>query len=141
MIRGSTTHYYTVAQLTGKELLATIKDLGENATRDDVARATGYVMAKKDGGERFQYNALYEAIASAKGVSFAPAATNRPGRALSYVAVVQASGNLILGKGYTTTHGAETGDQFNIELLEDGSFKLTPIYEPEVGPLPEAVAA
>jgi hypothetical protein len=140
MIHRSTTHYYTVAQLTGKELLATIKDLGENATRDDVARATGYVMAKKDGGERFQYNALYEAIASAKGVSFAPAATNRPGRSLSYVAVVQASGNLILGKGYTTTHGAETGDQFNIELLEDGAFKLTPIYEPEAS-VCEAVAA
>jgi hypothetical protein len=125
----STNHNCTVAQLTGKELLAKVKELGEAATKDQVARETGYVSTKKDGSERFQYNAFYEALMEAKGVAFAPAATNRPGRQLSYKAVVQGSGNLIIGRGYTVAHGAEPTDQFNIELLEDGAFKLTPIYE------------
>jgi hypothetical protein len=118
-----------VAQLTGKELLAKVKELGEAATKDQVARETGYVSIKKDGTERFQYNAFYEALMEAKGVAFAPAVTARPGRQLSYKAVVQASGNLIIGKGYTAAHGATPGDEFTIELLEDGAFKFSPIYE------------
>ena len=125
-------------QLTGKELLAKIAELGA-VTRDVIARECGYVVVKKDGTERFQYTPLYEATMSAKGIEFAPAATARPGRALSYKAVVQASGNLIIGKGYTTAHGAEPTNEFTIELLEDGAFKLTPIYEDEVAP--EAVLA
>ena len=120
-----------MAQLTGKELLAKVKELGEAATKDQVAREAGYVSNKKDGSERFQYNAFYEALMEARGVVFAPAATNRPGRQLSYKAVVQASGNLIIGRGYTTAHGAQATDEFTIELLEDGAFKLTPIYEDE----------
>jgi hypothetical protein len=124
-----------VAQLTGKELLAKVKELGEAATKDQVARETGYVSIKKDGTERFQYNAFYEALMEAKGVAFAPAVTARPGRQLSYKAVVQASGNLIIGKGYTVAHGATPTDEFTIELLEDGAFKLTPIHEDEAAPV------
>lgn len=126
-----------MAQLTGKELLAKVKELGDEAPRDLLARETGYVLTKKDGSERFQYDALYQALLAAKGVTIAPATSKRPGRELSYTAVVQKSGNLIIGKGYTTAHEAEPGDEFKIELLEDGAFKLTPIFEEAE----EAVAA
>lgn len=119
-----------MAQLTGKALLDKIKELGE-APRDVVAKECGYVVTKKDGAERFQYNAFYEAVMAAKGVSFAPPATAKAGRKLSYTALVQKSGNLIISKGYTESHGAEPGHEFKIELLEDGSFKLSPIYEDE----------
>ena len=136
----SNKHYCAVTKLTGKELLAKIKDLGE-AAKDVVARETGYVVTKKDGTERFQYNTMYEAIMEAKGVAFAPAVTARPGRQLSYKAVVQGSGNLIIGKGYTATHGAVPTDEFTIELLEDGAFKLTPIYEDGAAAAPEGQPA
>lgn len=117
-----------MAQLTSKALLDKIKELGE-APRDVVARETGYVTVKKDGAERFQYSALYDATLAAKGISFAPPATAKAGRKLSYTALVQKSGNLIIAKGYTALHGAEPGHEFKIELLDDGSFKLSPIYE------------
>jgi hypothetical protein len=119
-----------MSQLTGKALLDKVKELGE-APKDVVARECGYVVQKKDGAERFQYNAFYEALMVAKGIAFAPATTAKPGRTLSYKAVVQRSGNLILGRGYTEAHGAEAGHEFTIELLEDGAFKLSPIYEDE----------
>ena len=118
-----------MAQLTGAELLAKVKELGDTASKDVVARETGYVTTKKDGTERFLYTAFYEALMSAKGIAFAPAATARPGRSLSYVALVQKSGNLIIGKAYTSAHEAQPGDEFKIEALDDGGFKLTPIFE------------
>ena len=117
-----------MALLTGKELLDKIKELGE-VTRDVIARECGYVIPKKDGGERFQYIDLYEATMAAKGIEFAPAASNRPGRTLSYKAVVQKSGNLIIGKGYTAIHGAEPEHKFSVKLIDDCSFLLSPIFE------------
>jgi hypothetical protein len=121
-------HCYDVTPLTGKELLAKVKELGDAAPKDQVARETGYAVTKKDGTERIQYTAFYEALMGAKGIAFAPAVTARAGRQLSYVATVQANGNLILGKGYTALQGAETGFEFKIELLENGGFSLSPIY-------------
>ena len=121
-------HCYNVTQLTGNELLAKVKQLGNAAPKDQVARETGYAETKKDGTERIQYTAFYEALMEAKGIAFAPAVTARAGRQLSYVATVQANGNLILGKGYTALQGAEPGFEFKIEALEGGGFNLTPIY-------------
>ncbi len=122
-------HCYDVTPLTGKELLAKVKELGDAAPKDQVARETGYASVnKKTGTERIQYTAFYEALMEAKGIAFAPAVTTRAGRPLSYVATVQANGNLILSKGYTALQGAEPGFEFKIEALEGGGFNLTPIY-------------
>lgn len=143
MICRSTTHCNTMAQLTGKALLEKIKELGE-APRDAVARECGYVTTKKDGAERFQYTALYEATMAARGIKFAPAASAKAGRPLTYKALVQKSGNLIISRAYTAIHGAEPGHEFTIELLDDGAYMLTPIYEDEVATEdvePEPVAA
>lgn len=131
MIQGFNQHYCsTVAQLTGKELLNKIKELGGDATpKDQLARETGYSVTKKDGTERIEYTAFYEALLEAKGLTLAPAVTSRPGRQLSYKATVQANGNLIVSRGYTALQGAEAGHEFAIELLEDGRIMLAPIYE------------
>ena len=54
--------------LTGSELLAKVKELGE-ASKSDLVRAAGYVSTKKDGTERLNFTAFYEALLEAKGVS------------------------------------------------------------------------
>ena len=127
---GANQHYcFTVAQLTGKELLNKVKELGDTTPRDQVARETGYSVTKKDGTERIEYTAFYEALLEARGLVLAPAVASRPGRQLSYKAKVQANGNLIVSAGYTALQGAEAGHEFAIELLEDGRIMLTPVHE------------
>ena len=53
--------------LTGPELLAKLKELPD-ASKSDLVRACGYVSTKKDGSERLDFFAFYEAIVEAKGV-------------------------------------------------------------------------
>jgi len=38
--------------------------------KSDIVRACGYVSAKKDGSERLNFTAFYEALLNAKGVDF-----------------------------------------------------------------------
>ena len=54
--------------LTGPELLTKVKEMGE-ASKSDLVRSCGYVSTKKDGGERLNFTAFYEALLEAKGVS------------------------------------------------------------------------
>ena len=104
--------------LTGAELLAKVKDLGD-VSKSDVVRACGYVSDKKDGGERLNFTAFYEALLEAKGVSLgtgSSAGIGKGGRKLSYVATVQGNGNLLIGKAYTAMLELEPGDNFEIKL-------------------------
>ena len=104
--------------LTGTELLAKVKDLGDVA-KSDLVRACGYVSTKKDGGERLNFTAFYEALLEAKGVSLATGGTagvGKGGRKLSYVATVQGNGNLLIGKAYTAMLDLSPGDNFQIKL-------------------------
>ena len=50
--------------LTGSELLAKVKELGD-ASKSDLVRACGYVSDKKDGGDRLNFTAFYEALLEA----------------------------------------------------------------------------
>ena len=54
--------------LTGSELLAKVKELGD-VSKSDLVRSCGYVSTKKDGGERLNFTAFYEALLEAKGLS------------------------------------------------------------------------
>ena len=54
--------------LTGSELLAKVKELGD-VSKSDLVRACGYVSNKKSGGERLNFTAFYEALLEAKGVN------------------------------------------------------------------------
>jgi len=102
--------------LTGSDLLAKVKELGD-VSKSDLATACGYVSKKKDGSDRVNFTAFYEALLNAKGVSLGGAAgVGKGGRKLSYIAKVQGNGNLLVGKAYTAMLDLEPGDEFEIKL-------------------------
>ena len=103
--------------LTGSELLTKVKDLGD-VSKTDLATACGYVSDKKDGGQRVNFTAFYEALLNAKGIDLGTgsAGIGKGGRKLSYVATVQGNGNLLIGKAYTAMLDLEPGDTFEIKL-------------------------
>jgi hypothetical protein len=123
--------------LTGSDLLAKVKELGD-ASRSELVRECGYVSIKKDGGERLNFTAFYEALLEAKGMSLGAGSGSgrgKPGRGLSYVAKVQFNGNLLVGKAYTAQLGLEPGDEFEIKLGRK-QIQLVPLgsaEEEEVG--------
>jgi hypothetical protein len=90
-----------------------------DASKSDLVRAAGYVTHLKDGSERLNYTAFFEALLEAKGVSLGDG-VRRPrgkaGRSLSYVATVQGNGNLLVGKAYTGLLDLKPGDEFEIKL-------------------------
>ena len=103
--------------LTGAELLAKVKDLGD-VSKTDLATACGYVSKKKDGSDRVNFTAFYEALLNAKGIELGggSAGIGKGGRKLSYVATVQGNGNLLIGKAYTAMLDLKPGDQLEIKL-------------------------
>ena len=113
--------------LTGSDLLAKVKDLGD-VSKSDLVKACGYVSTKKDGGDRLNFSAFYEALLEAKGINLAAGgpAVGKGGRKLSYTAKVQGNGNLLIGKAYTAMLGLETGAEFDIKLGKK-AIKLIPV--------------
>jgi len=115
--------------LTGIELLAKLKKLGDVSTSDLVSSA-GYVSTKKDGSERLNFTPFYEALLEAKGVNFGDGGGSggkrRPGRSLSFNTKIQFNGNLLVGKAYTAQPGLEPGDEFEIKLGRK-QIKLIPL--------------
>ena len=94
--------------LTGSELLAKVKELGDS-NKTDIVRACGYV---KD--DKVCFTAFYEALLEAKGVSLATT-SKKAGRKLSYKTKVQFNGNLMVGSAYIT-EAFKPGDEFEIKL-------------------------
>ena len=104
--------------LTGSDLLAKFKELGD-VSKSDLVRACGYVSSKKNGGERLNFTAFYEALLEAKGVNLGDSGVSgigKGGRKLSYIATVQGNGNLLIGKAYTALLDLKVGDEFEIKL-------------------------
>jgi hypothetical protein len=103
--------------LTGSDLLSKVKELGD-VSKSELVRSCGYVSTKKDGTERLNFTAFYEALLEAKGVNLAEngSAKGKAGRKLSYVATVQGNGNLLVGKAYTALLDLNPGDEFEIKL-------------------------
>jgi hypothetical protein len=115
--------------LTGSELLAKVKELGD-VSKSDLARECGYVSTKKDGGERLNFTAFYEALLGAKGVNLGTDSsgrgTGKVGRKLAYSTKIQFNGNLLIGKAYTAMLDLQPGDEFEIKLGRK-QIKLIPI--------------
>ena len=113
--------------LAGADLLAKVKELGD-ISKSDLVRACGYVSSKKDGTERLNFTAFYEAMLDAKGIDIGGGGSEagRPGRKLSFIAKVQFNGNLLVGKAYTAMLDLEPGDEFEIKLGRKG-IRLVPI--------------
>ena len=114
-----------LTMLTGAELLAKVKDLGD-ASKSDLVRSCGYVSTKKDGSERLNYTAFYEALLEAKGMNLGESHGAKPGRKLSFNTKVQFNGNLMVGKAYTALLDLKPGDEFEIKLGRR-QIRLTPL--------------
>ena len=109
---------FAFIMLTGSDLLAKVKELGE-LSKSDLVRGAGYVSLKKDGSERLNFTAFYEALLEAKGVNLGDGggkSVGKGGRKLSYTATVQGNGNLLVGKAYTAMLDLAPGDEFEIKL-------------------------
>ena len=112
--------------LTGPELLAKVKELGDVA-KSELVKECGYVSTKKDGGDRLNFTAFYEALLEAKGVSLGgDGAVGKGGRKLGYLAKVQGNGNLLVGKAYTAMMELEPGAEFEIKLGKK-AIRLIPV--------------
>jgi len=119
--------HFCCFMLTGSDLLAKVKELGD-VSKSELVRSCGYVSSKKDGVPRLNFTAFYEALLEAKGVSLGGGGggTGKAGRKLSYVATVQGNGNLLVGKAYTALLGLQPGDEFEIKLGRK-QIKLIPV--------------
>jgi hypothetical protein len=118
--------------LTGSDLLNKVKEMGD-ASKSDLVRECGYVSAKKDGSERLNFTAFYEALLEAKGMTLGEGGgkgRGKAGRSLSFIAKVQFNGNLLVGKAYTAQLGLEPGDEFEIKLGRK-QIKLVPLGSSE----------
>jgi hypothetical protein len=113
--------------LNGPDLLAKVKELG-TVPKSELVRSCGYVSSKKDGGERLNYTAFYEALLAAKGVNLTDGSSGKgkTGRSLSYVAKVLFNGNLLVGKAYTSQLELKPGDAFEIKLGKK-QIRLVPV--------------
>ena len=113
--------------LAGTDLLTKVKELGD-VSKTELATQCGYVSKKKDGSDRVNFTAFYEALLSAKGVELGGgvAGIGKGGRKLSYVATVQGNGNLLVGKAYTAMLGLEPGAEFDIKLGKK-AIRLIPV--------------
>jgi hypothetical protein len=100
--------------LIGSELIAKVKEL-DHLSKTDIAIACGYVSKMKDGSDRVNFTAFYEAILNAKGI-FKGNSLAGGRRKLSYVATVQGNGNLVIGTAYTAMLDLQVGDEFEIRL-------------------------
>ena len=104
--------------LTGSDLLSKVKELSD-VSKSELVRGCGYVSTKKNGGERLNFTAFYEALLEAKGVNLGDsgiAGIGKGGRKLSYIATAQGNGNLLIGKAYTALLDLKAGDEFEIKL-------------------------
>ena len=117
--------------VTGSELLAKVKELGD-VSKSELVRECGYVSTKKDGGERLNFTAFYEALLGAKGVNLGAdtAGRGKGGRSLSFVTKIQFNGNLMVGKAYTALLDLKPGDEFEIKLGKK-QIQLIPLGSPE----------
>ncbi len=100
--------------LKGADLLAKVKELTGSATKSELVRDCGYTSINKDGSERLNFTAFYDALLEAKGVELGSKGTK--GRKLTYKTKVQFNGKLQIGDGYLREMGLEPGAEFDIKL-------------------------
>ena len=129
MLEGSAT------PLEGAELLKKVKQM-KDSPKSEVARACGFVSQTKDGAERVNFTAFYDALLVAKGIEVGR--QKSPGRALTYKAKLQGDGKLIVGSAYTRKMNLDPNTVFTIEVGQT-KVTLTASPQPEAPPLVESV--
>jgi hypothetical protein len=104
--------------LTGEALLRKVKELG-NLSKEEKAKACGYVTQTKGGVDRVNKMKFLNALIEAQGIELdgkQKDLNGRGGRSASYRIAVQANGNLLIGPAYTKQMDLEPGDEFKITL-------------------------
>jgi hypothetical protein len=114
-------------KLTGKALLAKVKELSHLSKRD-TAIECGYALVNADTGKtRVNLAEFYDAVLAAKGVELdAAPSIKRGGKQPSYRAVVHENGQIVIGSIYTTAMGLEPGDAL---IIKPGSKQLRLVRE------------
>jgi bifunctional DNA-binding transcriptional regulator/antitoxin component of YhaV-PrlF toxin-antitoxin module len=117
------------APLTGKALLAKVKELS-TLPRRERAKQCGYYTTTKGGQVRVNLTDFYDALLSARGIPLSPEAT--------YRVSVHQNGQIVIGATYTKAMGLKSGDEFEIKLgykhihliqVGEGDKKLTEVDE------------
>jgi bifunctional DNA-binding transcriptional regulator/antitoxin component of YhaV-PrlF toxin-antitoxin module len=101
-------------KLTGQALLEKVKEL-EHLSKEEKAKACGYITLTKNGQERVNMIKFLNALMEADGVASNPR-NGRGGRSASYRISVQKNGNLLIGSAYTRLMGLEPGDELEVKL-------------------------
>lgn len=104
------------APLTGKALLAKVKELS-SLPRRERAKQCGYYTTTKGGQVRVNLTDFYDALLSARGIPLSPEAPkDGRGREPTYRVSVHQNGQIVIGATYTKAMGLEPGDEFEIKL-------------------------
>jgi AbrB-like transcriptional regulator len=101
--------------LEGEALLLKVKELG-HLSKEDKAKACGYLTVTKTGQDRVNLMKFYNALMDAANVNLDFKSSGKGGRAASYRVSVQKNGNLLIGSVYTQLMGLKPGDELEIRL-------------------------
>ncbi|BAY44132.1 AbrB family transcriptional regulator [Kalymmatonema gypsitolerans NIES-4073] len=104
------------APLTGKALLAKVKELS-TLPRRERAKQCGYYTVTKNNQVRVNLTDFYDALLSARGIPLSPEAPkDGRGREPTYRVSVHQNGQIVIGATYTKAMGLKPGDEFEIKL-------------------------
>lgn len=104
------------APLTGKTLLAKVKELS-TLPRRERAKQCGYYTVTKNNQVRVNLTDFYDALLSARGIPLSPEAPkDGRGREPTYRVSVHQNGQIVIGATYTKAMGLKPGDEFEIRL-------------------------
>ncbi|MDF5720985.1 MAG: AbrB family transcriptional regulator [Rhizonema sp. PD37] len=102
--------------LTGKSLLAKVKELS-NLPRRERAKQCGYYTVTKNNQVRVNLTDFYDALLSARGIPLSPEAPkDGRGREPTYRVSVHQNGQIVIGATYTKAMNLNPGDEFEIKL-------------------------
>lgn len=104
--------------LTGKELLKTVKKLG-NVSREVKAIECGYYTLTDNSQKRVSMVKFLNALIEAEGINLdneTAIDSKKRGRSANFRINVQSNGNLSIGKAYTDKMGLKPGDEFEVVL-------------------------
>jgi hypothetical protein len=101
--------------LTGESLLQKVKEL-EHLSKEEKAKACGYITYTSNGQERVNMMKFLNALMEADGLGSSAKSNGRGGRSASYRISVQKNGNLLIGSAYTSQMGLKPGDELIVRL-------------------------
>ncbi|PZD75428.1 hypothetical protein C1752_00561 [Acaryochloris thomasi RCC1774] len=102
--------------LTGKALLAKVKEL-QHLSRREKAKACGYYTITKNNKPRVNLGDFLNAVIEAKGITLSPGGDkDGRGREPTYRVSVHKNGQIVIGSTYTEAMGLQPGDEFEIKL-------------------------